>query len=252
MSGAPEPTADAASGPVAAVAVIAALAVERAPLDALASYTESSLRVYQCGVGGRRAYDAARSALASGASALVSWGVAGALVSDLAPGSVLLPEQVVTADGEVFATDSRWRLEICRVLRPLLPVHDGALFDSPTMLRTSEAKAHAAAASGALAVDMESAAVGRAAHGAGKPFIVLRVVLDALGDTLPLGIEEWIDAAGDRRPMAALGGVFRPTVWPDLVRLSRRYRRASRSLTESARVLVPHDLYYPQLAPPGG
>ena len=242
---------DAASSSTTSVAVIAALAIERAPLDALVASPQSSIRVYQCGVGGQRAYDAARSALASGASALISWGVAGGLVPGLAPGTIVLPEQVLTADGEAFVADSRWRVEICRALRPMLPVHDGNLFDTPTILRTCEAKAHAASISGALAADMESAAVGRAARGAGKPFIVLRVILDALGDTLPWGVEQWIDGAGNRRPMAALGSVLRPADWPDLIRLSRRYGRARRTLTESAQVLAPHGFFYPQLAPVG-
>lgn len=245
MRGALEPAAE----QTAAVAVIAALAFERAPLDALVAYPRSSLRVYQSGIGGQRAYDAARSALAVGSSALVSWGVAGGLVSELEPGSVVIPEEVVTASGEVYPTDALWRKEICRILRPLLPVHEGNLFDSPALLRTSDAKAHAAAVSGAIAADMESAAVGRAARGAGKPFIVFRVVLDTLSDTLPRGIERWIDPAGNRRSFAALSSVVRPRDWPNLVRLSRRYQRATRSLSDSARVLVSHDLFHPQ---PGG
>jgi hypothetical protein len=215
-------------------------------------YPESSIRIYQCGVGSQRAYDAARSALASGASGLVSWGVAGGLVSSLRPGTIVLPKQVIAADGEVFSTDPGWRRELCLLLRPTLPVHDGDLVDTPSILRTVEAKEHAASLSGAAAADMESAAIGRAARGAGKPFVVVRVVLDALDDTLPRGIEQWIDAAGNRRPTAAFGSALRPAGWPDLIRLSLRYSRARRALTESAQILAPQGFVCPQLRPVGG
>ncbi len=84
----------------ASVAIIAALAIERAPLDSLiAADPRSSIHVYQCGTGHERAYSAARSAISAGASALVSWGVAGALVPKLSPGTILLPQQVLTPNG---------------------------------------------------------------------------------------------------------------------------------------------------------
>ena len=229
------------------VAVIAALAIERAPLDTLLmADPKPPIRVYQCGVGRERAYDAASAALSAGASALVSWGVAGALVPELSPGTILLPQLVLTPEGEEFATDSRWRLELCRALQPMFAVQGGSLLDAREVLSTRAAKAQLAQASGAIAVDMESAAVGRAAAGAGRPFVVLRVIIDGLSDTLPRDVARWIDAAGNRRLIAALETVFRPASWPDLFKLSRRYRQARRALTESAQVLVPQGFLYPQ------
>jgi len=229
------------------VAIIAALAIERAPLDALLTAApRSTIHVYQCGTGHERAYSAARAAISAGASALVSWGVAGALVPELSPGAILLPQQVLTPNGVSFATDSRWRMELCRALQPMFAVHGGALLETPDVLATRVVKAQAAQASGAIAADMESAAVGQAASDAGKPFVVLRVVLDTLADTLPKGVERWIDEAGNRRLMAALEMALRPAGWPDLVRLSRRYGRARGTLTDSAKALVPHGFLYPQ------
>lgn len=231
----------------ASVAIIAALAIERVPLDsAITADPQSSIHVYQCGTGHERAYSAARSAISAGASALVSWGVAGALVPELSPGTILLPQHVLTPNGVRFATDSRWRMELCRVLQPMSAVHGGALLGTPNVLATRVAKAQAAQASGAIAADMESAAVGQAASDAGKPFVVLRVVLDTLADTLPRGVERWIDEAGNRRLMAALEMALRPASWPDLVRLSRRYGRARGALTDSAQALVPHGFLYSQ------
>ena len=247
MPGVRSPVVSADPERPASIAIIAALASERAPLDTLLmAEPEPPIRVYQCGVGRQRAHDAACVALSAGASALVSWGVAGALVPELSPGTVLLPQQVLTCDGEELATDSRWRMELCRALQPMFAVHGGRLLDSREVLSTHVAKARVAQASGAIAVDMESAAVGRAAAGAGKPFVVLRVVVDALADTLPRGVERWIDEAGNRRVIAALEIAFRPACWPSLFKLSLRYRQARRALTDSAQVLVPQGFLYPQ------
>ncbi len=247
MPGVRSPVVSADPERAASIAVIAALASERAPLDTLLmAEPKSPIRVYQCGVGRERAHDAARAALSAGASALVSWGVAGALVPDLSPGTILLPQQVLTCNGEEFATDSRWRMEVCRALQPMFAVHGGRLLDSREVLSTPVAKARIAQATGAIAVDMESAAVGRAAAGAGKPFVVLRVVVDALADTLPRDVERWIDEAGNRRVVAALEIAFRPACWPSLFKLSLRYRQARRALTDSAQVLVPRGFLYPQ------
>jgi len=231
----------------ASVAVIAALAIERAPLDVLiAADPQSSIHVYQSGPGHERAYSAARSAISAGASALVSWGVAGALVPELSAGTILLPQQVLTPAGVTLATDLRWRMELYRALQPMFAVRDGSILETPDVLTTRAVKAQAAQASGAIAADMESAAVGQAASDAGKPFVVLRVVLDTLADTLPPGVERWIDEAGNRRRMAAFEMALRPASWPNLIGLSRRYGRARGALAASAQVLVPHGFLYSQ------
>lgn len=231
----------------ASVAIIAALAIERAPLDSLITANpQSSIHVYQSGTGHERAYSAARSAISAGASALVSWGVAGALVPELSAGTILLPQQVLTPAGVTLAPDSRWRMELYRALQPMFAVRDGSILETPDVLTTRTVKAQAAQASGAIAADMESAAVGQAASDAGKPFVVLRVVLDTLADTLPQDIERWVDEAGNQRRMAVVEMALRPAGWSDLVRLSRRYRRARGALTDSAQALVPHGFLYPQ------
>ena len=122
MPGTRSPVVGADEETIARVAIVAALAIERVPLDAsLAAYPKPSIRVYQCGIGSERAYDVASTALSAGASALVSWGIAGALVPELSPGTILLPEQVLTAEGEEFATDSQCGWNFAARYSPCLP-----------------------------------------------------------------------------------------------------------------------------------
>ncbi len=228
------------------IAIISALAIELAPLDArIDAFPQSTIRLYQCGPGEKRAYDAARTALAAGASALVSWGVAGGLQRGLPSGAIVLPRQVRSFAGTVYDTDSRWRTELYRGLQTVFPVDGGDLYEAPGVLKTASEKAAIAAATGAVAVDMESAAIARAASDARRPFVAVRVVLDKSEDFLPSGVEAWIDEVGNRRAVAAWTSLFRPRDWKSLVRLFLRYRAARRTLAGASALLVPQDFLLP-------
>src|SRR5215467_3825808 len=98
-----------AAAPAATCAVIVALGVERAALRSRAE-RDPPLGVIQSGPGPERAASAATAALASGASGLMSFGLAGALRAELAPGAVLLPRRVRSAAG-AFDADPQWHAE---------------------------------------------------------------------------------------------------------------------------------------------
>lgn len=225
------------------IAVIAALAVERASLDRHAA-EGGSVTVHQSGPGLERAAQAARAALGSGAEALVSWGLAGGLDPALAPGSVVVPSAVL-ADGACFPCDAEWAAAVRAAARAGVTsatapaVSAGTLLGVAAPLATPAAKAQAHAETGAVAADMESGAIAAAAAEAGVPFIAVRVVVDASGDALPPQAEHWIDARGDLRPLAALGAALAPAEWPRLVVLARRYRKANAALAALAARLVP-------------
>lgn len=233
------------------VAVIAALSLERAPLQSrLRREPPSGLTLHQSGAGFERAYRAAQTALREGAAALVSWGVAGGLVPGLTPGTILLPQRVLSPHGALLAADVEWRTNLLAALQPSFRVHEGDLLGVEQILATPRSKAHAANASGAVAVDMESAAVAEAASEAGRPFVVLRVVADGLADTLPPGVEGWVDDAGNQRLAPALETVLRPTLWRGLFTLAQRYREARRVLAGSAHIVVSRRLLFPHAPPP--
>jgi adenosylhomocysteine nucleosidase len=229
------------------IAIIAALAVERASLDRHAAGAGGDVTIQQTGPGPERAARAARAALEQGADALVSWGLAGGLDAALAPGSVVVPSTVL-ADGVCFPCATQWT-EAVRVAAgdtaasraPAIvgQVSGGSLLSVAAPLLTPADKAQAAAATGAAAADMESGAIAAAAAGAGVPFIVVRVVVAARGDTLPPQAQRWIDARGNTRPLAALGAALTPADWPRLIVLARRYYKANAVLETLAARLLP-------------
>lgn len=82
--------------------------------------------------------------------------------------------------------------------------------------------------SGAIAVDMESAAVERKAAEWNVPYLCIRAVSDRAGDTLPLDFNRYRNARGDfSRTRIALAAIARPfTVMPQLMEFDRNCRRA--------------------------
>jgi adenosylhomocysteine nucleosidase len=90
------------------------------------------------------------------------------------------------------------------------------------------------AKTGAVAVDMEAAAVGRKAAQWGVPFYCIRAVSDTAFEDLPLDFNRYRDAQGRfSRPRIALAALARPfqTV-PGLLRLDRNCKLAAEALGE--------------------
>jgi adenosylhomocysteine nucleosidase len=201
----------------------------------------STWRVEQSGPGAARAATAAERAIESGAGLLVSWGLAGALKAAVAPGTVVLPRRILRPGDGPLPADPAWHARLEGLVGELA-VDCRDLLTVPAALETPAAKRAAAAATDAVAVDMESAAIASAAAKAGVPFVALRVVVDGIDDALPRGAEQWIDARGDRRVTAALRASLDVKQWRLLLTLAKRYRVASRVLDRLARALAARPL----------
>lgn len=221
----------------ARIAVIAALSVERARFGRA---NRGGVEFLQSGPGAARAEAAARAAISAGAGALVSWGLAGALVEDAAPGDVVVPASVAVAGGDVWRADPRWHAALAAALTSFT-VHTGMLLGVPAVVASPAGKQAAARAWGAVAADMESAAIAASAAAAGVPFAVVRVVADGSADALPEDIEQWVDAAGDSRLLPLIGAAATPKRWRTLIMLAARYRLARRTLDGAARCLLARD-----------
>jgi len=221
------------------IVVIAALGVERAPLERMRNRMARGVAVVQSGPGAKLGARAAREALARGAAGLVSWGLAGGLDASLAPGAIVVPSTILEVGGAAWAVEVEWRAALIAALGAAQVAAQGPLLTVAAALETPAAKRAAAAASGAVAADMESAAIAAAAADAGVPFVAVRVVVDTLGDSLPPRAERWVDAHGDRRLAPVVGAAFHPLQWPSLWLLASRYRAARRSLELAADRLSP-------------
>ncbi|MFQ5936218.1 MAG: purine phosphorylase [Acidiferrobacterales bacterium] len=192
------------------------------------------------GIGPRRAARAAQSLLSAGATALLSWGTAGALAPQLQPGSLVLPQTVMTPGGDLFPVHAHWHAFMAGRLKGQLTSNHEPLLESPAVVAEPAEKAQLFQRWGAVAVDMESAAVAAVAAQAEVPYLVIRAVSDSAASGIPADVINAIDANGRWRVPALTSALLkRPQLLVDCVRLRRDFRVACRTLRCVAAVAGP-------------
>jgi adenosylhomocysteine nucleosidase len=199
------------------------------PLSELALLGEGSLLAIS-GIGGIAAAAAAQALVDAGASALMTFGMAGGLDPALKPGSVVIPCELLSSEGARYAASRAWREQVAAAVSPLRAVTEGNLLTSTHAIDTPADKAAAFRNTGAAAVDMESAAVAKIAAQHNLPFIAVRVIVDTAADMLPRAVVA-ASRAGRVQLARLIGGlILAPREIASVVRLAQRYRIAMRSL----------------------
>jgi hopanoid-associated phosphorylase len=182
------------------------------------------------GIGRSAAQAAAQALVEAGVSALITFGMAGGLDPALKPGSVVLPRELISPEGKRYAACQGWRERVAAAVSPLRAVTEGNLLTSAYALDTPAEKAAAFHRTGAVAVDMESAAVAEVAAQHNLPFIAARVIVDTAADRLPRAVVAASRAGRVRFGRLLAGMAMAPGEIAALVRLAQRYRIAMRSL----------------------
>jgi adenosylhomocysteine nucleosidase len=187
-------------------------------------------------MGNSAAAAGSRALIAAGATALASWGMAGGLDPTLDAGAILLPTAVLGPDGQSFNTAPAWRDRLSCAVAAFAPVRSGKLVTRSRAIGSVADKAELFRATGAAAVDMESAAVGEVAERHQLPFIAVRVIVDSAADVLPRAVTAAADGEGHLQIWRLIGALaLAPNELAPLIRLARRYRAANRSLATIAR-----------------
>jgi len=179
-------------------------------------FYESEYAVLTCGgIGAEPARRAAEAIIALYQPALIySAGFAGALDRKQHIGDIIVPRRVINAnDGSSIDTGQG----------------EGILV-SFASVASPEQKAKLAYSYSAQAVDMEAAAVARAAEARGVRFAAVKAVSDESDFVLP-AVDAFIDAEGQFKTTAfALFTAIRPWTWGATLRLTRNSRLASQAL----------------------
>ena len=187
------------------------------------------------GPGLDRSGAAARVLLDRNVSALACYGVSGGLAPDLRPGEVVLANAVHSLDGEsmrCWYPDQGWTRSVFhRLRRAGMPARLGPVLSSWEMVLSARRKEELYQATRALAVDMESAAVVRAAKEEGIPSLVVRSVCDPAQDSLAGQMVELLTREGTVNWSALfLHLLRRPQLIKDLWRMRLRFRSALSSM----------------------
>lgn len=193
------------------------------------------------GIGHRRAAETARRAfdLMPGAELVIGTGVVGALSSGLRPGDLVLSERVLTLDADgrideqVTVVDEAHLRTVSRSLtRAGIAYSTGAILTSHRVLVTGAEKRSAKEVTGAIAVDMETAAIAAEAAAHGLPFVAIRAVLDEVDDEV-VGAA-MADEDGNVRPLAATSYLLRnPAAILKLPQMMRNLSRATASIADA-------------------
>lgn len=184
---------------------------------------------------GRAAVAAGELAGSGGCGGLVSFGVAGGLAPGGQPGTLLVPDRVITLQGESYATDSGWRRRLLDGLNPVSPPLQEGIVGIDHPADSVKRKQQLRRQTGGCAVDTESHAVARAAVAADVPFLVVRAIADPWHRDVP----EWLSGtiAKDGRPHLGevlIGLLQRPWQLPRLAVLGLDFERAMRTLRRVA------------------
>ena len=184
-----------------------------------------------CGIGPRRAA-ALCAEFERGARprclALLGW--AGGLRDDLAVGDIVIADRALSA--------SRSDVNCLALALPgLARVHSGPVLTAGHVVAAPAAK-RAAAACGALAVEMEAYPLAAWAAQRAVPFVHGRVILDTVADALP-DLGGVLDGDGRLQFRPLLGALARrPALLGEFTRLALRLRGVNRRLVELAEAVA--------------
>jgi adenosylhomocysteine nucleosidase len=173
---------------------------------------------------------------------VISAGFAGGLDPRLKKGDILMADALVNTDGRRLAIDLKIAPEAVAANKRL---HVGACAASETIVRRPADKRELGRRTGALAVDMESWAVGEVCRQAKTRFLSIRVISDAVDDELPPDVETLArQKTTASRLGAAAGAIFRrPSSVKDMLQLKEDALvltdRLARFLTGIVEQLVP-------------
>ena len=174
-----------------------------------------------------------------GAELVIGTGVVGALSSGLKPGDLVLSDRILLIDGEgqvaeqvIAVSDSHLRAVGRSLASAGIAYSTGAILTSHRVLATGAEKRRAKDSTGAIAVDMETAAIAAEAAARGLPFVAIRAVLDEVDDEV-VGAE-MADADGNVRPLAATSYLIRnPATMLKLPRMIRNLSRATAAIADA-------------------
>jgi nucleoside phosphorylase len=154
---------------------------------------------------------------------IISAGVAGAAAPELHVGEAIFPATVIdTADG------SRHQTSIRTALVGNTALGRTVLASSPEIAGATQ-KQQLAKSYGAHAVDMEAAAVAKAAEAHRLPFLAIKAISDEFDCELP-ALSAFIRHGQFQTARFLLHITPRPWLWPGVLRLARNTRLASESL----------------------
>lgn len=230
---------------MARLGIITGMQFEAALLNAAARglSTETRPLVTCCGLGRSAARQAAELAIAKGATALLSFGIAAGLDPNLSPGAVVTASYV--HDGvKALMTDAAWTERLRDELSRMSRAARDHIAHAHEVLMTPADKARVRTQTGAGVADMESYGIAECAGAHHLPFATVRVVADTYEDSLPKIAVEATKADGSVDVVKSIfSAITHPGQIAELIQLGRRTRIAQQEMRRLADFGLPRSFF---------
>lgn len=193
------------------------------------------------GIGHENASKAAADFINEEVNLLVSWGVAAALGNATKAGDLVLAEQILDISGQPYPVQPA-ALQALKYFSEQagLTTQSGNITETTGVLATETSKSELHQQTGAIAADMESAAIASAASRAKIPFLAVRVISDDAHTPIPHAISKNMDTFGRMNiPGLFVSLCFQPAEIMSLVRLARGFKQARYTLARCSSFFKP-------------
>ena len=203
--------------------------------------------IYLClsGIGHEPALSASKKLLALKVDGLVSWGVAGAIDESLNSGELILPETIISNDKR-YLISSDWLNRVTNFFQQsTYPSASGNIASSKEICASVTDKELLLKKTGALAVDMESAAIAEIATAHGLDFLVIRAISDKANTAIPEAVLNHTDNLGQPRILKfMLSCLLKPAQIKEIFVLAAGYKMGLKSLSGLAPDLKNKHFFY--------
>ncbi|KAF3981711.1 MAG: phosphorylase [Methylococcales symbiont of Hymedesmia sp. n. MRB-2018] len=182
------------------------------------------------GAGPKNAAKAAQLLIDKGAERLISWGCAAALKTGIDAGDLIIAQTLFAEDNDQISITSLWFQQVLEELSELKPL-TGSLAESSHIVALSSAKKLIHKQNRAIALDMESIAVGKTAQKNDKDILVIRCIADPVTQDLPQAVCYALSQQGDIVLSKLLCFLLtHPQELPGLIRLGLNFNAAKNKL----------------------
>ena len=191
-------------GPLSPPGIVTGLESEAAIVRNYAVAEFDRDRIACEGPGPEAARSAALALIDKGVGGLISFGYAGGIDRDAKAGDLVVASEIREGRNEVVACEPIWGDAVAKVLSAQVRVMRFPIAASQDIVKTAQDKMTLRYRTGAVATDMESFAIGKAAEEAGLPFITIRAIIDTAEQDLPPMAVEACGSDGRLKPWRIL------------------------------------------------
>ncbi len=203
--------------------------------------------VFLClsGIGHESALFAAKKLVALKVDALISWGVAGAIDNSLKSGDVILASSIINGENR-YSVSEDWLSRVSEHFLPSEPnIFSGDIASCKEICASIADKQHLSQNTGALAVDMESAAIAETATENNLDLLVIRTISDDADTAIPEAILKHTNNLGQPRIFNfMLSCILKPKQIREISSLASGYKKGLASLSEIAQLLKDSHFLY--------